>query len=262
MITVLTATYNRSQTLLRLFQSLLAQTHRDFEWVIVDDGSTDETQAFFDRYLKSSNDLNITIIRQENGGKHSAINRGVALSKGKWVLIVDSDDALVPDAIETICAAVSGSNIETVGFCYRKAFFDNRMVGREVLSNDGYIITTPTDAGKIFCGDLAYVFRTDVMREKEFPIFPGEKFVPELYIWNKIGDEGQLIFFTEKVIYLCEYLEDGYSRNFSFYLKNNPRGFFVFYSSQICRETKLFYKVKYFLRSLQCILYMALRIGK
>lgn len=262
MITILTATYNRDKTLPRLLKSLLEQSCKDFEWVLIDDGSSDETQSFIDDLKNKNLGFGLTAVRQVNAGKHVAINSGVAAAKSDWIFIVDSDDALVPDAVEAVSASITAATDTTVGLCYRKAYFSGKLLGNEMQTSEQSFISTPTEAGKLFNGDLAYIFRADTIARFPFPVFKREKFVPELYIWNKIGDVGDIVFFTQKIIYLCEYLEDGYSRNFSRHLRANPKGFFVYYWSQFLREKSLFYKLKNLIRSAQCVVYMVVRGGR
>ncbi len=255
MITVLTPTYNRSHTLPRLYESLCNQKSKNFEWVVVDDGSTDKTQALLSGFAKAAS-FAIQIISQQNSGKHVAVNNGVSAAAGDWVFIVDSDDALTPEAISTIEASLTrfGSD-NLVGLCFRKAYFDGRIIGRKI-EGPSVRKLTPTMAGDLFRGDLAYVFKRDVMLKHPFPVVQGEKFVPELYIWNKISDEGDIYYFVDKYIYLCEYLPDGYSHNFSKNLRRNPQGFLLFYRSQISREDKIIRKVKCIIRLMQCYFYI------
>lgn len=254
MITVLTPTYNRMNTLPRLFDSLCAQSNRAFEWLVVDDGSTDGTENLVHE-ITSDRDFPTRYVRQSNGGKHVAINTGVSLAKGDWILIVDSDDALTDDAIERLYQAISeNADSDLSGVCFRKALFDGTLLGVAGVEEGGMFLH-PTEAGLFFKGDLAYAFCTSALKRHPFPIVKGEKFVPELYIWNKIGDEGKILYFPNKVIYLCEYLADGYSKNFTTNLKRNPRGFLMFYRSQFFRERSLIGRAKCGLRALQCLLY-------
>lgn len=258
MITVLTATYNRATTLPRLFESLCAQTCMEFEWLIVDDGSLDDTQSILTGFASSA-PFKIRVVEQLNSGKHVALNSGAAHVSTPWLFIVDSDDALVPKAIATILNSIDQPSDEgMVGLCYRKAYFDMQLLGVKLNVGDMPIVLTPTGAGHLFKGDLAYVFKTEMLIRHKFPVFPREKFVPELYVWNKIGDEGLIYFFPNEILYLCDYLDDGYSRNFSSNLRKNPKGFLVFYWSQIGRETSIFFKAKYLIRSVQCYLYTLL----
>ncbi len=101
MITIFTPTYNRAYRLSNLFNSLRVQTDKNFEWLIVDDGSTDETEQLVRTFIGGA-DFNIRYVKQLNGGKHRAINRGIQLARGSLFLIVDSDDFLTKNAVEII----------------------------------------------------------------------------------------------------------------------------------------------------------------
>ena len=240
MLTILTPTWNRRRTLPRLYDSLKAQGRRDFEWLIVDDGSTDDTAAWVESCHGTAH-FPVRLLRQDNGGKHVALNTGVAAAHGEWIFIVDSDDLLTGDALEVVAAAVDSvvDNPDVVGLCFRRAGLDGRLLGRPCEDAAVPLVSTPTEVGRRVRGDRAYIFRRDVMARLPFPVIPGEKFVPELYIWNKIGDQGQIWFYLDRAIYLCEYLDDGYTRNFSAHLKRSPRGFLLFYAAQVGREVRV-----------------------
>lgn len=254
MITVLTPSYNRSHTLERAFKSLVQQTNKRFEWLVIDDGSTDDTDVLIQK-LGSRANFKVRYMRQENSGKHVAINTGTALAESEWILILDSDDALTHDAIATVQQYLDAhQSADLLGLCFRKAFMNGAIIGQKQEFAEK-IFLHPTDAGKLIKGDLAYIFRRSALLTHPFPVIPGEKFVPELYIWNKIGDDGKILFLTRKYIYLCEYLPDGYSANFTNNLKRNPRGFLVYYKSQFLRENFGIAKLKCAVRSLQCWYY-------
>lgn len=258
MISIVTPTYNRSHTLRRLFDSLNAQDCLGFEWLIVDDGSTDDTQRLCEEF-KASAKFELKILVQKNSGKHVAVNLGCDNAVSEWIIIVDSDDALPCDAVSNIVRKIKFNNdIATVGLCFRKAHMDGALVGSSVDLPDG-IIMAPSEAGSIFKGDLAYVFRREAHLRFPFPVVFGEKFVPEQFIWNKISDLGNIVFFPTTVVYLCEYLPDGYSANFATNLKLNPRGFFMFYYAQVFREKRVILKVKCVVRCFQCFIYMLIR---
>ncbi len=178
---------------------------------------------------------------------------------GDWIIIVDSDDLLTGDAVAKLYDVMNHIGSEFVGMCFRKATLSGHMIGISGTVWSKSMVMQPIMAGHVLKGDLAYVFRTNVMRECPFPEFPGEKFVPELYIWNKIADIGKIVFYVDQVIYLCEYLPDGYTSNFKKNLRSNPCGFGLFYRDQVIRDTRLFGKVKACVRSLQCILYYWLK---
>ena len=98
MITVLTPSYNRGDLLKNLYQSLIDQIFDDFEWIVVDDGSTDSTSEII-THFKEDKKIVIKYIKQSNGGKHTAINAGVKISTGELIIIVDSDDTLPKDSL-------------------------------------------------------------------------------------------------------------------------------------------------------------------
>lgn len=256
MITVLTPTYNRAYTLERLYQSLLLQ-NIPFEWLIIDDGSTDTTRQLIATFQQSS-PFTIRYTYQDNAGKHLAINTGVPKAQGDFVFIVDSDDMLTEDALFYVQNVIESLGKNDVGICFRRAYFDGNLIGTNKLSAEPLYLS-PTEAGNYFQGDLAYIFRTSALFSHPFPAINGEKFVPELLIWNAIGDEGKIIFYPDKAIYLCEYLADGYTVNFKRNLRRNPKGFALFYRDQIFRERSLIRKIKCAVRYLQCLYYEVIR---
>jgi len=256
MISIITPTYNRSHTLPRLYDSLALQTCMDFEWIIVDDGSVDETKSVVDAFIKKSN-FCIRYAHQQNSGKHAALNTSGQIAKGEWLFIVDSDDALTSDAISIVIDEINRlPNSNYAGICFRKKFFDGKLIGK-IINKPVVFDATPTTAGRKLEGDLAYVFRSDIFKRLPFPKIVLERFVPELYIWNMIGDAGIIKFFANKAIYQSDYLEDGYTHNFKRNLRKNPQGFLLYYASQIKREPKITNKVKMFMRALQCIYYIS-----
>ena len=205
MITVFTPTYNRVHTIVRTYESLERQTCREFEWVIVDDGSSDNTVKVL-LELKEKASFSMTIQQQENAGKHVAINNGVRLAKGKLFFIVDSDDWLQPDAIATIQELVEGL----------PKYEKYAGVAGVRVNPAGELIGTSFDADYIDCtafertkyninGDKAEVYFTDVLRRFPFPTFAGEKFLTESVVWFRIAHEGYKIRWTNKAFYVCDY---------------------------------------------------------
>ena len=132
-ITIFTPTYNRDYIIINLYKSLLIQTLKDFEWLIIDDGSTDNTELLVSSFIKD-NKINIRYIKQQNGGKHRAINKALEEAKGELFFIVDSDDQLVDNAIERILYYFDQIKEDSsfAGVCGVKAYFDGKKVGGEV----------------------------------------------------------------------------------------------------------------------------------
>ena len=132
LITVFTPTYNRADLLPHLFNSLRHQTYSDFEWVIVDDGSTDNTQEVVnDMLCDNDNQFSINYIRKENHGKHTAINMGVRHAKGELFMIVDSDDMLPDKALEIVADEYQYIKNDNTycGVCGYMAHSDGRIIG-------------------------------------------------------------------------------------------------------------------------------------
>ena len=256
MISIVTPSFNRCHTLDRLWSSLCEQTGTDeFEWLLVDDGSTDGTRDWFYN-LKPNPRFQARYVYQANQGKHIAINTAASHAHGDWVLILDSDDAITPDAIQTIIDTLSQLRHDDrlVGICFRKQFFGGELVG-QVVDSQSPISLTPNQAGLRFKGDLAYVIHVNALLKHPFPVISGENFVPEQLVWNRISDDGRIYYHPSKAIYLCEYLPDGYTRNFKRVLKQNPLGFGLFYHDQRNRLEIGWPWLKASLRWIQCRVY-------
>ncbi|WP_022932670.1 glycosyltransferase family A protein [Treponema bryantii] len=261
MITVFTPTYNRAYTLQKLYESLCNQICKDFEWLVVDDGSTDETSTLFEKW-KTENKIRINVLYRTNGGKSTAINLGVQNAKGNLFFIVDSDDFLTVDAVEKLVSAERKKKIQNysfpvAGFCYRrKNYRTGELIGfsRKTLPTTASSLELSFKYG--FVGDKAEVFYTDILRQFPFPDIPNNKFVPEALVWYHIAANGYKLIIIDEAIYQCDYIADGYTKNFKSNLKKNCRGFALFYKECLkYQEIPLFIKVKYLVRFLQCKLY-------
>ena len=225
-ITVFTPTYNRGYIIMELYQSLIQQTCDDFEWLVIDDGSTDETEKYFLDLLKQKHPFPIRYIKKKNGGKHRAINDGVKLAQGKLFFIVDSDDQLTYDAIEKILkiyAGVAGLK-GYAGVAGLRGNDVSKMIGTTFTGE--WIDATSLEREKYKIeGDKAEVFYTDILRKYPFPEFAGENFVTEAIVWNRIAESGLKLRWFNEIIYLCEYREDGLTNNLDNINKRNPQGY-------------------------------------
>lgn len=101
-ITLFTPTYNRGYIISRLYESIKRQTFRDFEWIIFDDGSTDDTENLVNIWKSENKDFPIIYIKGKNGGKCRATNRALEVARGEIFFTIDSDDYLTDDACEKI----------------------------------------------------------------------------------------------------------------------------------------------------------------
>ena len=221
-ITVFTPTYNRAHLLDKLYTSLVIQTNRDFEWLIVDDGSIDQTGELVETF-KEQADFEIRYFYQQNGGKHRAINHGLDLARGELFFIVDSDDSLTDDAIEKIFNNYSGIAFDNsfAGIAFNKGFSKKRIVGETFEGT--YIDCDNLHRGKHnILGDKAEVYRTDILKSIKFPVVDGENFMSEVVLWNEVARRGYKLRWFNDIIYFCDYLEDGLTKNSEKILFNNP----------------------------------------
>ena len=222
-ITILTPTYNRAAYLPRLFESLKAQTNRDFLWLVVDDGSEDDTENLIASYGQQG--VELRYIRQENGGKHTALNRGIAEIQSELTFIVDSDDYLPENAVETVLAYHEKYR-GTPGLCgysFLRCHGDGRVNTAYFPSDEliGSYAQVRINGG--IGGDKAEVFYTEILKKYPFPVFPGEKFMPEDAVWMQMSGPYQMVHMN-KNIYYCDYLEGGLTNTGRRMKVHSPRG--------------------------------------
>jgi glycosyltransferase involved in cell wall biosynthesis len=195
LFTVFTATFNRRETLGRVFRSLQEQTSRDFEWLIVDDGSTDGTEELIAPW-RAAADFPIRYFRQDNAGKHVAMNRGAREAAGELFLPLDSDDACVPEAIATFArhwqAIPSPARERFSGICCHCMDEHGHLLGNGF--GEPWFDAYPAQVagtGRVV-GEKWGFHRTEIQRRFPFPEYPAEKSVPESLVWDRIGREYML----------------------------------------------------------------------
>lgn len=225
MITIFTPTYNRAYILPRLYNSLTNQINREFEWIIVDDGSIDNTKELIEKWMKE-NKIAIRYFKQENQGKPMAHNLGVEKAKGELFACVDSDDYLTENAVKIILEKWNKvKDIQNcVGIVGMRIFENKEPVGTNMPENIEYSTLRDLYFKYKYKGDTILAYRTDIIKRYSFPKIEEEKFIPETYLYDKIDQEGELAIIPEG-IYVCEYLEDGYTNNSKKLIKSNPKGY-------------------------------------
>lgn len=233
MITLLTPTYNRARLLPRLYESLRRQTYGNFEWVIVDDGSTDGTHNVVEETARHS-PFPIHYHYKENGGKHTAVNKGVREARGELVFIADSDDMLLPDSLQRVADeyAQVAKDDSFCGVCGLDCDLGGKIVG----SGLGQERIDASSLELRFChgvtGDMKEVFKTSVLKEFPFPEIPGERFCPEALVWNRIARKYRLRCFNQP-IYQVEYQEGGLTSNIVQIRMKSPVGTMMTYSEML-----------------------------
>lgn len=238
MITIFTPTYNRAYILPKLFGSLQNQTNKNIEWLIVDDGSTDDTQEIVkDFTIKAT--FKIRYIYQENQGKHTAINIGSKNAKGDLFFIVDSDDYLSPEAIEILYSKYENikdkNNIAGIAIGYRSIKNNGSIIYSKDLPEHEMLLTyNDLVFGLGIKGDFATAFKTEVQKQYPYPHFEGESFFRESYIYRQIGETYKTLYIDDP-IYFADYLEDGLTAKSWKMLKQSPQGASLFFK-QLSRE--------------------------
>ena len=224
MLTVITPTYNRAACLETCWESLRGQTCRDFQWLVVDDGSTDDTPAVMEAVRQQNPGYCIDYIRKENGGKHTALNAAHPHIKGEYVVVLDSDDRFVSSAVEQILAGWHdyGNNPEVGQLIFLKGYSEEKPIC--YVKNEKTVVDTLAEPRIGITGrDCCDSFRTELFIKHPFPEFPGERFL----------GEGSSLFFIEleskgvyinRVIYLCDYREDGLTKAGRKMRLQNPLG--------------------------------------
>ena len=226
--TVFTPTYNRAYIINRLYESIENQTFKDFEWIVVDDGSTDNTPELFKNLINTTTSFPIIYIRTENGGKHRAINKGLSVASGELFYIVDSDDYLPNDALNLI--NITDNSIpkdlkdKFAGVCGIKSFDENNIIGSTFQGQYLDITTLERPKYKI-TGDKAEVFYTKILRKYTFPEFEKENFITECVVWDKIAFDGYKLRFFNDTVMICNYLPDGLTANNDKIFFSNPKGY-------------------------------------
>ena len=226
-ITVFTPTFNRGHIIEKLYKSLRNQTCKNFEWIVIDDGSTDNTKEIFREILNQKNDFPIHYYTVKNGGKHRAINKAVNLANGSHMFIVDSDDYIVNDAIETIYNWLEDINDEFAGVSGLRGYDKTTPMGNiDCFINDDFLDKTNIERRYMnSLDDMAEIYRIDILKKFPFIEIEGEKFITESVVWDEIAYNGYKIRWHNKIIYICNYLEDGLTKSGKKIFIENPKGY-------------------------------------
>lgn len=225
MVTILTPVYNRKDTMSRLYTSLLMQTNYDFEWLVVDDGSTDGVGELIYKWGARA-PFPIRFYRQENRGKHCAVNKGVELAHGDTLIGVDSDDWLLENAVQLIhdwweSVSESGDYIGVAGLCINSK---REIIGGRPAFKE-YVDATNLQRGEYgLLGDKAEAYKTSILRKYPFPEFEKEKFITEAVVLDQIAYDGWKLRYFNQPIKVIEYRCDGLTKQGKNLFIRNPKG--------------------------------------
>ena len=225
-LTIFTPTYNRKHTLIRTFQSLQNQTCKDFEWLIVDDGSKDNTAELIEQWKTEADGFQIRYIYKENGGMHTAHNVAYAAIHTELNVCVDSDDAMPENAVQTILEFWEKHKTPEIGgIVALDSDFGGKVIGSELPTGVQKASTEKLASYYHITGDKKYIYRTSVMQEiPAYPEFPGEKLVPLSYKYLLAAQKYDMLLLN-KVVCLVDYQPDGSTNTIYRQYLQSPRGF-------------------------------------
>lgn len=238
-LTIFTATYNRGHLIHKLYEALRRQKNFDFEWLVVDDGSSDNTKELFDCFIAENDKFPIRYYYQENAGLIRALNKGVDLAHGRYFSKIDSDDYVVDGFMEKVIRwtdeidnndevyAVSGLRVDPNGVPLKGCF-------PKIPEGKAYVDATDLERKKYdLDADMCEAWKTDVLRAHPFPVWPDEKFAPEQLVLYDIALEGLKIRWYPIPMSVCEYQEGGLTLGASRLEKQNPMGYAMMYNQNL-----------------------------
>lgn len=209
-LTIFTPTYNRAYLLTNLYKSLCDQTIKNFKWLIIDDGSTDNTEEIVDTW-KRHGEISILYYKQSNQGKHIAHNKAIEICDSELFFCVDSDDILTPNAVEIILDLNEKEvNSNILGFYLRKGDLNGIPVGENWPTGVMYTTLNELYEKYKYKGEAAIVLKTKLIKNIYFPKFNNEKFLRETVFFDQINNLAPMRL-DNRVCYLFEYKEDGYT---------------------------------------------------
>ena len=236
-ISVLTSTYNRGELLEKLYQSLLENSNYglNIEWLIMDDGSTDNTKTIIQDFQKQAQQIEIKYFYQENSGKMLAINNLVEKATGDLIVDCDSDDYFTKNAFEIIKKVYDENKDkkDIYGFCFLKYDENGKNMGNNFKNNKTTMFDLYFKEGET--GEKAIVFLSDVRKKYRHKLEKNERFVTEARMYHEMDLKYRMICVNSPIM-ICEYQENGYTKNIQKEFKENPYGYYEYFKEILERD--------------------------
>ena len=226
LLTVVTPTYNRAYILDKCYLSLLRQTNQSFIWLVVDDGSTDNTEKIVRDWIADGR-ISIQYIKKQNGGKASALNRALDVITTKYAVCLDSDDSFYPETVDMALQALKAAD-QDERCCGVLALRNNSdgtvMGGREIPRRYQRVTAADVLLRLNLKTELICFYKTEDLKGRRFPEFENEKFVSPSWMQLEITRKKYFLTSWEKLC-CCEYIADGLTVNKRKVILNNPKGY-------------------------------------
>lgn len=248
-VTIHTAAYNRGYILEKAYRSLQSQTCFDFEWLITDDGSEDNTEELVQRWLQDNNPFRIRYEKRKHSGLIRAINYAVSIAEGKYYFRLDSDDILTKSAVETIIQKAEDikDKLDYVAVGFLKVTEEHLPIKGvwPKVNEQGFVDCTNLERYKYdLDADMCEAYKIEIMRKYPFPIWHDELFSPEQLQSDAMAMDGYKIRWFNLPIYICEYHKDGLTKGSWNLLRNNKMGFAMLCNQKLLYERTLKKKLK------------------
>lgn len=241
MITIFTPTYNRADTLMDTYKSLCNQTCKKFIWLIIDDGSVDNTEKLVSEW-KKENLIEIEYVKKENGGKYSAYNLAMDIVKTEYIMVsLDSDDMLTEDAVE-FCLDSLKQNPDKDGIVTLWKNLDVEKIKQLDLKKLDNVTLSDALKQNMIDIELNFVFKTDKIKNIKYPKLKKDKFFTEAYINYQLDLN---MIWTNKISKYGRYLSDGYSLNYLSLFKKYPESWYHYNKLRFSLTNNFKLKCKY-----------------
>ncbi len=227
-LTVFTPLYNRTEFLPRIFESLTKQKYKDFEWLVIDDGSANDSEHVIKGFEKTAA-FGIRYIKKENGGKHTAHNLAAEEALGEWFMCLDSDDVLAEDALTHFYKTAEKTEFDILT-AYKQTLNGEMLCDKLSPEDNGKGIYTLLMDKR---GEYVFFFKTELIKKFPYPVFKNEKFSSECIVYDRLEIEGYRTGVIDGVVQKCEYQEEGLSNNFRKLLTKNPCCFQIVHMQRI-----------------------------
>lgn len=237
-ISVLTPTYNRANLLERLYKSLVKNLKYDIEieWLIMNDGSTDETKNVIKKFI-AENKIEIKYFEQENQGKMASINKLVEKATGDLIVDCDSDDYFTEDALKIIKEEYEKNKDEKdiYGLCFLKYDQNEENMGNNFKNKKTTMFDLYFKEGET--GEKAIVFFSSIRKQYKHELEHNERFVTEARMYHKLDEKYKMICIN-KPIMICEYQKEGYTQNILKQFKENTYGYYEYFKEILQKDMK------------------------